>query len=149
MVGELKAKEIEFLLQREWVARLGLHDGGRTYVVPIHYAFDGTAIYGRTNDGTKLRMMRANPSVCVEVDHVDDPSNWQSVMAWGRFEELPGAAGATATAMLLARIGPLMKGGTHAPAHWRPMEAEQDQSMVPVVVYRVVLEQATGRFERR
>ena len=149
MVGELTAKEIEFLLRAEWVARLGLHHEGRTYVVPIHYVFDGSAIYGRTNEGTKLAMMRANPAVCVEVDHVDDPSNWQSVMAWGSFAELHGHAASTATKMLLARIGPLMRGGTHAPAHWRPMEAEQDQSMVPAVVYRVVLERATGRYERR
>ena len=35
-------------------------------------------------------MMRENPWVCVEVDHMDNLANWRSVIAWGRFEELGG-----------------------------------------------------------
>ena len=42
--------------------------------------------------------MRANPLVCVEVDEVAAYDRWVSVIAFGRYEELPkppGSDGAT------------------------------------------------------
>jgi hypothetical protein len=36
--------------------------------VPITYVFDGEAVYAHSADGLKIRMMRANPHVCFEVD---------------------------------------------------------------------------------
>lgn len=81
MLGELSGPDIELMLRSEWVARLGLHADGLTYVVPINYAYDGRAVYAHSNDGLKLRLLRANPNVCVEVDQVSDLFNWRS----GRF----------------------------------------------------------------
>jgi nitroimidazol reductase NimA-like FMN-containing flavoprotein (pyridoxamine 5'-phosphate oxidase superfamily) len=37
--------------------------------------------------------MRANPLVCVEVDEVAANDQWVSVIAFGRYEELPGTPG--------------------------------------------------------
>lgn len=55
-------------------------------MVPITYAYDGESLLGHSADGLKLRMMRRNPVVCVEIDHMDDLANWRSVIAQGRFE---------------------------------------------------------------
>jgi nitroimidazol reductase NimA-like FMN-containing flavoprotein (pyridoxamine 5'-phosphate oxidase superfamily) len=33
--------------------------------------------------------MRANPLVCVQLDEVESPQRWKSVVAYGRYEELP------------------------------------------------------------
>ena len=71
MLGTLSSAEIEDLLRTEVVARLGCHAEGRTYVVPVTYAYDGDALLVQSADGLKVRMMRQNPLVCVEVDHVD------------------------------------------------------------------------------
>src|SRR5207249_11652316 len=87
-IGELDSNQIDHLLQTEVVGRLGCHADGKTYIVPITYVYDGGYVYGHTIEGTKTRMMRANPEVCFEVDHIDDLTNWQSVIAWGSFEEL-------------------------------------------------------------
>lgn len=38
-------------------------------------------------EGAKLAAMRTQPQVCVEVEHVDDLSNWRSGIAWGIFAE--------------------------------------------------------------
>jgi uncharacterized protein len=51
--------------------------------VPVTYAFHRGDIYGHSGVGMKVRMMRANPHVCFEVDRVVSQSNWQSVIAWG------------------------------------------------------------------
>src|SRR6185437_12597377 len=92
MIGELSLSEIENLLHTEVIARIGCHTDGHTYIVPVTYAYDGDAIFGYSPEGMKLTMMRENPRVCVEVDHIDDPATWRSVIAHGIFQELSGAA---------------------------------------------------------
>jgi nitroimidazol reductase NimA-like FMN-containing flavoprotein (pyridoxamine 5'-phosphate oxidase superfamily) len=149
MLGELMSREVEHLLHTQWVARLGLHAEGKTYVVPINYTYDGTAVYGHSNDGLKLRLMRANPEVCVEVDHVENLANWKSVIAWGRFEELHGKAAIDAMQLLVARFTPLMATHATTPTHGRPSASETDSSVPHAAVFRIVLEKRTGRFERR
>jgi hypothetical protein len=76
------AGRIEQLLSGEVVARLGCHAEGRTYVVPVTYAYDGNGLIIQSADGLKVRMMDQNPAACVEVDHIDDLANWRSVTAY-------------------------------------------------------------------
>ena len=104
MLGTLSSAEIEDLLRTEVVARLGCHAEGRTYVVPVTYAYDGDAVLVQSADGLKVRMMRQNPLVCVEVDHVDNLANWRSVIAWGRFEVLFGSDATAALVRLRERL---------------------------------------------
>jgi hypothetical protein len=144
MIGRLSPEEIERVLSSQMIGRIGCHAGGRTYVVPVTYAYDGESIYGYTGEGMKLRMMRDNPEVCFEVEQIDDPSRWRSVIAWGSFEELYGQEAAHALQILLDRyavqalgetalppLGPHRRGAIHPDAH----------------LYRVRLGEKTGRFE--
>src|SRR5690349_3689996 len=88
MLGELTEQEIDLVLRNQRVGRIGCHADGVTYVVPVGYAYDGMAVYVLSAEGMKLNMMRANPRVCFEVEQVEHWANWQSVIAWGNFEEL-------------------------------------------------------------
>jgi nitroimidazol reductase NimA-like FMN-containing flavoprotein (pyridoxamine 5'-phosphate oxidase superfamily) len=90
MMGSLSSQEIEELLHGEVIARLGCHAEGRTYVVPITYAYDNNSLIVHSAEGLKMRMMRENPWVCVEVDRMDDLANWRSSDRKGRFEERRG-----------------------------------------------------------
>lgn len=151
MLGVLSDEQVDRLLHAEVVGRLGCHADGRTYVVPVTYAYDGSAIYGHTSDGMKVRMMRQNPEVCFEVDRMENMANWQSVIAWGRFEELRGTAAAHAMGLLMDRLLPLIASETAAPPHGRdPSEVHRaDVAGRHVVVYRIVIREKTGRFEKR
>ena len=115
VLGELTESEIEDLLGSEVIARIGCISDGRVYVVPVTYVYDGTYIWGHAMDGAKLRAMRSDPEVCVEVEHVDDLSNWRSVIARGRFEECRGADWDAGMAMLVTRIMPLLTFPPHRP----------------------------------
>ena len=143
MFGELTPSEIDQLLIEQVIARLGCHDGGTTYVVPITYAFHDGAIIGHSSDGRKLRMMRANPNVCIEVDQMSDLGNWRSVIAWGRFEELAGEAALAARHALVHRLQPLIAIGSSPPSH-----GMERRDVGDAVVYRINLTSRTGRFER-
>ena len=150
MLGWLSHAEIEELLGTEVVARLGCHAEGRTYVVPITYAYNGESFIIQSADGLKLRMMRKNPSVCVEVDHVDNLANWRSVVAWGRFEELIGGAATAALTLLRERLRPFVISET-SPAGNELAEGETRvrSGNGHASVYRIHLFEKTGRFERR
>lgn len=142
MLGELSRTEVERVLHEAMVGRIGCHAYGRTYVVPITYAYDGTCVYGHSAEGMKLHMMRANPHVCFEVDAMDDLANWRSVVAWGTFHELHGDEARNAMDILLEQIAPRIAGPPGASAH-------PNTSTIPAVLYRIELEEKTGRFERR
>ena len=150
MLGHLSAEEIEELLASEVVARLGCHAGGRTYVLPVTYASDGEGLILQLHDGLKLRMMRENPSVCVEVDHVDDLANWRSVIAWGRFEVLVADAATAAFTRLRSRLQSLQVSATTPVAGaLLPGETPVRSGNGQGTVGRIHLIEKTGRFERR
>ena len=60
MFGELNSDEIESLVREELIARIAYVDlRGLPNIVPIAYAYDGTAFYGYSLMGAKLENMRA------------------------------------------------------------------------------------------
>ena len=151
MLGTLNEEQIDRVLRSEVIGRIGCHAEGRTYVVPITYAYDGTSVYGHSVEGLKLRLMRANPQVCFEVDHMETMANWQSVIAWGTFEELHGEAAYKAMQALVNRLLPLLVSETSQPAHGREPSRAHGAATggQPAVVYRLLLGEKTGRFEKR
>ncbi|MBK9714467.1 MAG: pyridoxamine 5'-phosphate oxidase family protein [Kouleothrix sp.] len=143
--GALPDDEIDQVLRAEVVGRIGCHASGKTYVVPVLYAYDGAHIYGHSSEGMKLRMMRANPAVCFEVDHMAGPTDWHSVIAWGQFEELHGDAADQAERLLIDRMRPLLADRTTAPTPAPGAGPEARRA----VVYRITLSERSGRREQR
>ena len=147
MLGSLSEQQIEQVLRSEVVGRIGCTtDNGRVYVVPITYAYDSTCIYGHSGDGMKLRAMRAHPSVCFEVEHIDSLANWRSVIAWGSYEELEGDAAEAGMRLLIDRLMPLMASETSGPPH---RQQDKSTSGQHAAIYRIRLTERTGRYEKR
>jgi nitroimidazol reductase NimA-like FMN-containing flavoprotein (pyridoxamine 5'-phosphate oxidase superfamily) len=149
MLGELTREQIEHLLHSEVVGRIGCHAEGRTYVVPVNYAYDGEFLYGHAAAGMKLEMMRANPEICFQVDHRTSLSDWQSVIAWGTFEELRGHEATQAMDLLLDRLLPFMVSeGTLATSDDPQKTLAAGSPVEHLVLYRIRLHERTGRFEK-
>jgi uncharacterized protein len=145
--GQLDAEQIDQVLRTELVGRIGCCAAGQIYIVPMFYAYDGTYIYGHSNEGMKLRMLRASPQVCFEVDHVEGLDNWQSVIAWGRFEELAGAQAEQAEQLLVQRVKPLLTTAISqsARASSRSGSLSDDPAAGRAIIYRIALTERTGR----
>lgn len=88
MFGNLDQSQTEHLLRQQVIGRLGCHANGRTYIVPISYAWHEGYIYAYTQEGLKMSMLRVNKHVCFQVDNTKNLSNWQSAICWGEVEEL-------------------------------------------------------------
>jgi len=148
MFGQLADAEIEELLTTQILGRIGCHTNDITYVVPVSFAYDGKYIYGHAEEGMKINIMRKNPAVCFEVDCLANMANWQSVICQGQFEELTGKKERDAALeILLARSLPLIVSKTvKLSPHWPFPPADFDN--ITGIVYRILLKEKTGRFER-
>jgi nitroimidazol reductase NimA-like FMN-containing flavoprotein (pyridoxamine 5'-phosphate oxidase superfamily) len=140
--------EIEKLLRKEVVGRLGCSDGKMVYVVPISYVYDGEYIYCHTHDGLKVTIMRRYPTVCFEVDRLQNMGNWQSVVAHGEFEELTDTQlRNSALQKLHERVLPVVSSETtHLSPDWPFAPAQLDK--IEGVTFRIRLREKSGRFER-
>jgi len=148
MLGELSPEEIEEVLRSEITGRIGCHADGRTYVVPITYGYQRSYVYCHSPEGLKLRMMWKNPVVCFEVDRVEDLGNWRSVIATGRFEELSGRDVVAAMDVLISRLGQVGDSARTHPSYLLRSSETAGVDGRPIVLYRILLTEKTGRFEK-
>jgi nitroimidazol reductase NimA-like FMN-containing flavoprotein (pyridoxamine 5'-phosphate oxidase superfamily) len=149
MIGNLNANQIESVLLNNVIGRIGCYANDRVYVVPVTYAYDGSFIIGHTAEGLKIRMLRDNPACCFEVDQADNMSNWQSVISWGTFEELQGEEAEKAMKLFIDRLMPLVMSETSLPQNGMSHTHKTDSHDVQPVIYRIRLQEKTGRFEKR
>lgn len=148
MFGKLNNTEIDQLMESQLVGRIGCHANGQTYIVPVSYAYDGAYIYGYTYEGKKIDIMRTNPNVCFEVDDTRNLSNWQSVIAWGMFEELTNKKEREkALIKLQERVLPVVSSETMRISPMWPFSIDNIEELQGIV-YRIRLTEKTGRFER-
>jgi hypothetical protein len=89
VITEMNEEECGAFLTSASLGRLGCSLDNQPYVVPIYFAYEPAYIYVLSTFGQKTEWMRANPRVCLEVDEIKDQSQWVSVIANGRYEELP------------------------------------------------------------
>lgn len=149
MLGELDSQKMKLMLSSQSLGRLACCMNKKPYIIPVTYAFDGDYIYGQSNEGMKLDMMRKNPNVCFEVDQMLNMRNWQSVVVYGKFEELSGEAAEAARELLFGHVYTLATSSTvHLHEHSANSSID-DSTRVKHVMYRIKIESMTGRFEQQ
>jgi nitroimidazol reductase NimA-like FMN-containing flavoprotein (pyridoxamine 5'-phosphate oxidase superfamily) len=92
---ELTAAEGRRILSRNHVGRLAYGHRRRVDIEPLHYVFNGGQIVFRTSHGAKFETLLHAPWVAFEVDEVDGPFDWRSVVVHGSVYRL-GATGESA-----------------------------------------------------
>ena len=88
-INEMTSEECTAFLERASLGHLGCSYENQPYVVPIHFAYENTYLYGFSTFGQKVKWMRANSSVCVQTDEIQNQGEWISVIVYGKYEELP------------------------------------------------------------
>ena len=142
-IHEMNEFECRQALQQAKVGRLACARDNQPYVVPIYFVLDREHIYAFTTLGKKIEWMRMNPRVCLEIDERTNHEQWQSVVIFGQYEELPDLPQFEA-----ARVKALALLQKHA-MWWEPAfigAAHRDlpHSEKPIF-YRIRIERLTGR----
>ena len=148
MLGILSKTEIEDLLNSNNLGRIGCSFNGKTYVVPVNYVYDGRSIIAHSTDGLKIQMMRKNPSVCFEVDRIENNKNWQSVITQGTYMEMMEERERyDAMKLFVDRLLKLKISTTAHPPEMAPERLRSITSAKPVI-YKILLLEKTGRYEK-
>jgi hypothetical protein len=149
VIGSLTKEEIDHLIDRQYIARLGVYDQQKVYIVPITYSFDSksSSIIGITGEGHKLKVLRKNPKVCIEIEKIEDITNWKTVIAWGDFEEITGADAKLLVHEFVKKVS--AKVNNDSPGQAKFLSDITAAGTDPkVVVYKIHLKEKSGRFER-
>ncbi len=150
MLGELTQEQIETLLRKQHTGRLACSNDGVPYIVPIHYHYDGRDIIAHSIEGKKILIMRNNPIVCFQIDLINDIFNWESVIAWGRFEEIVDMEEkAQAMEALRESVLAVSRSNPSGCSHGLTDNVEDLGLHLQLIFYRIVLVMKTGRFEKR
>jgi nitroimidazol reductase NimA-like FMN-containing flavoprotein (pyridoxamine 5'-phosphate oxidase superfamily) len=142
LIHDLSAEECGRVLTAAEVGHLACANQGQPYVVPIHIAFDAErhCVYCVSAIGQKVEWMRANPRVCLAVDHITDKNHWRTVVISGTYEELRGAADADDAERRCLRLF------ERRPEWWLPaMGGRLARDYRGVVLFRIRIERMTGR----
>jgi uncharacterized protein len=148
MFGTLSNQEINQVLTDHIFGRIGFSDGDNSFIIPISYAFHNNTIYCHTREGSKLRVMRSNPSVCFEVEVIADMANWKTVLCQGKFEEIVNKEQRSeALQHLVHRLLPIVSSETtHLFPNWPFPPSNLNE--IKGVVFKINIVSATGRFEK-
>jgi uncharacterized protein len=148
MLGVLNKDQMEALLRKCYVGRIGCCADNKPYIVPISYAYEDGYIYCHTDEGKKARIMRKNPAVCFQVENMKSMANWKSVIIEGEYEELVDKEQRSrGMDILLRRYLPVISSVTvHLGELW-PFSPD-DTSEIEGIVFRISVNAMSGRFEK-
>ncbi|HVN20864.1 MAG TPA: pyridoxamine 5'-phosphate oxidase family protein [Dongiaceae bacterium] len=88
-IDELDQTTCREILSRASFGRLACSLNDQPYVIPVGFAYEAEQIYVFATLGQKIKWMRSNPKVCLQVDEITGKSDWVSVIANGEYQELP------------------------------------------------------------
>ncbi|MEO7982444.1 MAG: pyridoxamine 5'-phosphate oxidase family protein [Bacteroidota bacterium] len=150
MIGQLTAEQIDEVLYANVLGRIGCNDGKKNYVVPINYVYDGKHIIGHSVVGLKIDMMRKNPQVCFEVDEMKSFTTWKSVIIWGEYLELKSERERLeAMKLFVDRTMHMKISETAIPPETTEQRVHpRSPGYIKPVIYRIVITEKTGRFEK-
>jgi nitroimidazol reductase NimA-like FMN-containing flavoprotein (pyridoxamine 5'-phosphate oxidase superfamily) len=77
------------VLKGSHLGRIACAQDAQPYIVPFFFAYHDRFIYSFATAGTRVEWMRANPLVCVEVEKIAGRHEWQTVVIFGQYQELP------------------------------------------------------------
>lgn len=147
MLGELNKQQIDNILHSQVVCRIACSDGKLPYVVPISFYYDGKYIYCQTEEGKKLSIMRKNPNICIQTDIINSTSNYQSVIVYGKFEELKPEEAATIKNEMHERIINMMsRSRVHKFEHGTESLITEIKRH-ELIMFRIKISEISGRFE--
>lgn len=87
-IVEISPDECKDLLSRLSVGHLACALENQPYIVPVCFSYESECLDVFSTVGQKIKWMRQNPKVCLQVNEIRDRSNWMSVVVNGIYLEL-------------------------------------------------------------
>ena len=76
--------EMESIVRKSLVCRLGMVDEGLPYIVPLCFGYDkDTLFFHSAKEGRKIEILKQNNQVCFEFDIAPEVQPGKTACAWG------------------------------------------------------------------
>ena len=140
--------EIDSIIRRSQLCRLGLSDGGQPYVVPLCFGYDGKFLYFHcAKEGRKLDILRKNNNVCLEFDLVEGMVEADQGYDWGiKYQSVVGFG----SAWLVEDVKEKQNAMTLLMAQYSNRTFSFPEAILSrTAVVKVVIETLTGKRSRR
>ena len=135
MIKPLNNEEARALLGECRIGRLGCVAGGYPYVVPVNYILHDDRIYVHSLLGQKIKALRENHRVCLQVDQIENDYHWRSAIAFGQYREVTEPAERDRVIAELLKRFPYLTPVESVPVH---------DGGSSVVVFCIHVERVTG-----
>ena len=138
---KMKRAEIESLLDSESICRIAFRGDEYPYMAPFQFVRSGGALYFHfTNYGRKMRLLEAEPNVCVGVERLEpDLSEYSFVALSGALERVEDQQERAEALRLLSEAGReslsrnfLAAHGFDAEASWSALSGD-----APLVIFKL------------
>lgn len=141
MITHLSEEAARKFLSEKSLARLGcVAQDGTPYVVPVNYIYKDDSVFIHSLPGKKIEALRKNPKACLQVDEIKNFFEWQSVIAFGEFEEITDAN-------RRAEIMEILLKGFQALTPAEAVHHKSENDGGEIVLFRISIRQITGRME--
>lgn len=94
--------------------------------------------------GMKIKMSRANPIVCFEMDQIVNIHHWKSVIAFGMYEELQGSYARNSLHKLVSNIRNLLQ-ETHPHVTFLSDLSNSYRKEGNQIVFQININEVSGR----
>ena len=93
MILVLNETKSKLVLANNYVGYLGYIYNNEPYIAPITYYYnpEKNIVIGYSDEGHKIKAMRENKNVCLEVAEVDSINHWESAQIHGTFNQVYGS----------------------------------------------------------
>lgn len=147
MFTDLENKEIQYILEHNYLGHLGYIYLNRPYVVPITYYFDKVqkAIIGYSGQGHKIIAMLINNAVSLQIEEVDSVTNWKSVLIHGTFEPLMGSSAKANLNKFTAGLRKIILKKEHKKANFISEFSSKIYNNDNPVVFIIKIKELTGK----
>lgn len=130
---DLSERECRELLSRNHVGRIAYQIGEYVNIVPLGYVYHGDWLACRTQEGSKVSVLRRSPYVAFEVDEVEGLFDWKSVVVQGSwYEEDRPTTGREETLAALRAVAPSVL-------------TPEDPTPFRDILFRIHIREITGR----
>ena len=147
MLGRLSEKEIQEILRGNSIGRIGCTDGANVYIVPVNYRYETNAVLCYSLEGLKIDMMRHHPSVCFEVDEIQNSHHWKCVIINGVYEEITDRDELNRLRPQYIEYMLRKRASLAALPDADPKEIQSNDSHSAQVFYRIRFDKVSGRYE--
>jgi len=147
MIKNLDQKEINFILENNYIGHLGYISQGKPFVIPITYFFDikRNIIICYSGDGHKINAMRKNNAVSLQVADIKTVNDWRSVLVHGVFEQHFGSDAKTYLHQFSLGVKDIITEITHIkPDYISEFSSKIYKGEIPIV-FLIKIEDITGK----